>query len=221
MAQKQVIKIIGKKLGMTQLFDATGKSLPCTVIKVAPNVVTQIKSKEGTDGYEAIQLASEEITAKDARTPMKRVTSPRRGLFNKVGISAHRRLHECRLDDSSTYEVGQQVGVEVFTEIAHLDISAVTKGKGCAGVIKAHNFGGGPASHGSGFHRTGGSTGMRSTPGQCLPGTKKPKRLGGKIQTTQNLKVERIDAENGILVVRGAVPGHRGSSLLLSEAVKK
>ncbi len=214
------LKLMGKKKGMTLLFDDNGRAVPVTIIECEPNVVTQIKTVD-TDGYNALQLGFEKIHTKDPRTKERRVGKPRMGHFKKASVEPCRHLHEARLDDVSEYTVGQEITLEAFNEITYLDVSSLSKGKGFQGVIKVHNFCGGPASHGSGFHRSGGSTGMRSTPGIVLSGQKKPKRLGGKMVTIQNSKVFRIDMEKSLLMVVGPIPGATGSVVYLQAAVKK
>lgn len=166
------LKFMGKKRGMTQLFDDKGNVITCTVIEAEPNVVTQVKTVE-TDGYNAIQLGFEKVIVKDPRTIEKRVTKPLRGHFGKASIEPRRHLLESRFDKVDGYAQGQELTVAEFEEIQFVDATAMSKGKGYQGVIKRHHFSGGPASHGSGFHRHAGSTGMRSTPGRVLPGERR------------------------------------------------
>lgn len=213
-------KLMGKKRGMTQLFDEKGNSTPCTVIEVEPNVITQIKTCE-TDGYHAIQFGFEKIITKDPRTIEKRVSKPLRGHFQKNSIAPRRYLSENRLNTTEGFTLGQEIGVDSFTDVKFVDVSAMSKGKGYQGVIKLHNYSGGPASHGSGFHRHAGSTGMRTSPGRGLPGGKKASHMGYDRKTVQNLEVIKIDAPENIIVVKGQVPGPRNGLVYITEAKKK
>ena len=214
------LRMMGKKKGMIKRFDQSGNLVVCTVIVVEPNVITQIKRKE-TDGYNALQIGYEKIETTDPRTVQKRVTKQLLGHFQKGNLSPMRYLKESKLDGVENFSVGQKLDLSLFEDVSHVDVAGVSKGKGFAGVMKRHNFSGGPAAHGSGFHRHAGSTGMRSTPGRCLPGVKKAGRLGGENVTVQNLRVESIDAENHILIVRGAVPGAKEALVSLAPAPKK
>lgn len=214
------LKLMGKKRGMTQRFDDKGNVVTCTVIHAEPNVVTQIKRKE-SDGYNALQLGYEKLITKDSRTIQKRVSNQLLGHFKKANVEPRRYLSESRVDSVEGFEVGQEFNLKIFSDISHIDVSGVSKGKGFQGVIKRHNFGGGPAAHGSGFHRSGGSTGMRSTPGRTLPGTKKPGRMGADFVTVQNLRVVAVDEARNLLIVEGAIPGARGSLVHVAPAKKK
>jgi large subunit ribosomal protein L3 len=214
------LKIMGKKRGMTHRFDDAGNLIVCTVIHAEPNVITQIKKKE-SDGYNALQLGFEKIVTEDPRTIQKRVTKQLLGHFQKAQVEPRRYLAEMRLENVDAYAVGQELGVALFSDIIFVDVSGVSKGKGYQGVIKRHHFSGGPASHGSGFHRHAGSTGMRSTPGRCLPGGKKAGRMGGERVTIQNLRVVGIDEGRHLIIVEGAVPGPRGSIVSVSPSKKK
>lgn len=214
------LKLMGKKRGMTQIFDEAGNVVTCTVIHAEPNIITQIKSKEA-DGYNALQLGFEKIVVNDPRTMDQRVTKPLLGHFRKANIEPRRFLSETRVENLDGYNVGQELNVTLFTEVSHVDVSGVSKGKGFQGVIKRYGFSGGPASHGSGFHRHGGSTGMRTSPGRTLPGIKKAGRMGADHVTVQNLKVIRVDAERHLLLVEGAVPGPVGGLVLFAPARKK
>jgi large subunit ribosomal protein L3 len=208
------LKIIGKKKGMTRLFDEKGNHVVCTVISAEPNIVSQLKRKE-TDGYAAVQLAGIKARGK------KNVSKPLQGHYAKAGVEPYLHALESRVEDVEAFQLGQAVGVEYFNEISHVDVQGVSKGKGYQGVIKRHHFAGGPASHGSGFHRHAGSTGMRSTPGRCLPGVKKAGRMGGEVVTVQNLRVVRVDEARQLIVVEGAVPGPLNAVLFLAKAKKK
>lgn len=216
---QRIPRLMGKKCGMTQIFDESGALIPCTVIWAEPNVVTQIKTKE-TDGYTAIQLAFDEIRVKDSRTVANRCTKQLVGHFAKAQVAPHRHLMEARLNDISEYAVGQKLTLSLFQGISHVDIQGTSKGKGYQGVMKKYNFRGGPASHGSGFHRHAGSTGMRSTPGRCLPGGPRPSHMGDETVTEQNLRIVAIDEANNLLFVEGAVPGAKNSFVVISEAIK-
>lgn len=214
------LKLMGKKRGMTQIFDDVGNIVVGTVIEVEPNVVTQIKSKE-SDGYTAIQTSFEKVKVKDPRTLDKRTTKPLRGHYKKAAVEPRKYLTESRLENVAEYSVGQELTVGLFSDVAFVDATGVSKGKGYQGVMKRHNFAGGPASHGSGFHRHAGSTGMRSTPGRGLPGGKKAGQMGNEQVTVQNLEVVKIVEEDNIIVVKGQVPGARNGLIYLSKAVKK
>ena len=214
------LKLMGKKRGMTQRFDNKGNIVVCTVIHAEPNVITQIKRKE-SDGYDALQLGFDKLVTKDPRTVQKRLSKQLIGHFQKANIEPRRFLAESRIQNTNDYEVGQEVGVSHFAEGAYVDVCGISKGKGFQGVIKRHNFKGGPAAHGSGFHRHGGSTGMRSTPGRCLPGQKKAGRMGGEQVTIQNLRVVGIDEGRNLIIVEGAIPGPRGGLVSVAPATKK
>ncbi len=209
-------KLMGIKQGMTQLFDAKGNRVVCTVIKADKHVISQIKTVE-TDKYNAIQLASGNMNAAKAR----KVAKPQQGHYKKAGIEPRRKMTEIRVEDTAAYTVGQELGVELFQDIPYVDVIGISKGKGYQGVMKRHNFSGGPAAHGSGFHRHAGSTGMRSTPGRCLPGVKKAGRMGGEQVTVENLRIMKIDAERQVIVVEGAIPGSRGGLVYITTAKKK
>lgn len=210
------LKFMGKKLGMARLFDENGNHVVCTVISAEANVISQVKRKE-TDGYEAIQLAA--IQVKPPK--MKNVSKALRGHFAKASIEPRVALVESRVDSAEQYQAGQEMSVAMFAEGDFVDVQGVSKGKGYQGVIKRHHFAGGPASHGSGFHRHGGSTGMRTSPGRCLPGQKKAGRMGGDTVTIQNLKVVKADEEKKVLIVEGAIPGARGGLVYVAKAQKK
>lgn len=215
---RKSLKLMGKKRGMVQLFDDQGNAVPCTVIEAEPNIVTQIKTKE-TDGYTAIQVGFDEVKTKDPRTVANRVSKPLIGHFKKSGVAPRRFLTEIRMDDVAGYELGQALTVELFADIPFVDATAVSKGKGYQGVIKRHNFAGGPAAHGSGFHRHAGSTGMRSSPGRGLPGGKKAGHMGAEKKTVQNLQV--IKVQDNLIVVKGQVPGPINGLVFIASAVKK
>lgn len=214
------LTLMGKKKGMTQIFDKDGNVVTCTLIQVEPNVVTQIKTAD-TDGYSAIQLGFDKVKGKVLHTIEARTKKPQLGLFKKGNIEPRRFLCESRLKSTDGYTVGQEITVEAFEGIDFLDAQGVSKGKGYQGVIKRHGFSGGPASHGSGFHRHAGSTGMRSTPGRGLPGGKKAGQMGRENVTVQNLKVVMINKDENFIVVKGQVPGPNNGLVYLAQAKKK
>ena len=214
------LKLMGKKRGMTQFFDDKGNAIPCTVIEAEPNVVTQVKTKQ-IDGYNAIQLAFSKIVVKDPRTMTKRSSKPLRGHYSKAGVEPRRHLTETRLESSDGYVTGQEISVSQFAEVEFIDACGMSKGKGYQGVMKLRNFAGGPASHGSSFHRHAGSTGMRSTPGRCLPGTPHASHMGYDQVTVQNLRVVAVYPEDNVILLEGAVPGPRNGLVYLTPAVKK
>lgn len=213
-------RLMGKKKGMLQAFSEDGKAIACTVIEFEPNVVVQQKTSEN-DGYEATQLAYGKVVTKDKRTVQKRMNKPQLKQFEKAGVEPRKNLFEVRGESLKDLEIGAEVSIDTFNDVKFVDIQGVTKGKGFQGVIKKYNFSGGPAAHGSGFHRRAGSTGMRSTPGRCLPGSPRPSRMGGVRQTTQNLEIFKIIPEKNVMLVKGAVPGAIGSNVLVFKAVKK
>jgi large subunit ribosomal protein L3 len=214
------LKLMGRKRGMTQLFNEKGQAIVCTVLEVQPNVVVQVKTQD-SDGYSAVQLGFEKVETKDPRTVENRVTKPLRGHFKKAGVEPCSHLLESHVDAPESYSTGQLLGVDQFEGIQFIDVSAKSKGKGYQGVMKRHNFAGGPAAHGSGFHRHAGSTGQRTSPGRCLPGTKMAGHLGDEWTTTQSLKVVAIDPQENVVVVEGAVPGPRNGLVHISSAIKK
>lgn len=210
---------MGKKVGMTTIFDSEGLQVPCTVIEVEPNVVTQLKTQE-KDGYEAVKLSHGEIKGKNLKKIEWKIGKPLFQDYQKKNVTARRQQKESRISCEG-YEVGQAVDISVFENEKHLDIQAVSKGKGYQGLMKLHNFKGGPAAHGSGFHRHAGSTGMRSTPGRCFPGGPRASRMGGRTHTIQSIKVVQVNKEKNLLIVKGSVPGARNGLVYISKAVKK
>lgn len=211
---------MGKKRGMVQLFDNKGNSVVGTVIELQSNVIVQIKKKD-TDGYDAVQIGFEKIEVKDQRTMANRLSKPLRGHYAKASVEPRRYLCETKVDDINQYQVGQELGVALFSDIAYVDATSISKGKGYQGVIKKYNFSGGPASHGSGFHRHAGSTGMRSTPGRCLPGGPRPSHMGLEKVTVQNLEVVMVKPEEQVIIVKGAVPGPVHGLVYIAPSVKK
>jgi large subunit ribosomal protein L3 len=214
------LRLMGKKRGMVQLFDDKGNIVICTVIEAEPNVVTQIKTVE-SDGYNAIQLGFEKRKAKDPRTIAARTKKPLKGHFDKAGVEPRRHLCESRLDNVGDFTLGQEINVSNFADVQFVDAMAISKGKGFQGVIKLHNFSGGPASHGSGFHRHAGSTGMRSTPGRCLPNGPRASHMGYDRKTVQNLEIYKVQTEDNLLIIKGSIPGPKNGLVYLSPAVKK
>jgi len=206
-----MIGLIGKKVGMTQVFDEDGTLTPVTVIAVEPNVVIDQRDEEN-HGYKAVVLGALE------RKP-SRVTKPVAGQF-KDGITPKKHIVEIR-DFSKECAVGDSLGVELFDELRFVDVVGTSKGKGYQGVMKRHNFGGGRATHGSKFHRANGSTGMAAWPSKVIKGTKMPGRMGGVRSTVQNLRIVKIDQEKNIILVKGAVPGSRDSVVIVRQAKKR
>ncbi len=204
--------ILGRKVGMTQVFDNAGNLIPVTVIAVTPNVVLQKKTVE-TDGYEAVQLGF-----MDKRATL--VNKPLTGHTQKAGTTPKRYIKEIRLPEMMGYEVGQEVKCDIFTAGEYVDVTGTSKGKGFAGVIKHYGFRMGPNSHGSKYHRGIGSLGTMD-PARIFKGKKMPGRMGHDTITIQSLSVVRADVENNILLVRGNVPGPRKSLLIIKSAVKK
>jgi large subunit ribosomal protein L3 len=200
--------LIGKKVGMTQSFDAAGNVIPVTVIKAGPCTVIQKKSKE-KDGYTSVQLGL--VEEKGVRRP----TKPQTGHFQRSGLPPTRILREFRASDPATIKEGDQVFVDIFAEGERVHVTGTSKGKGFQGVVKRHGFRGGRASHGSMFHRAPGSIGASSYPSRVLKGTRMGGHMGQTKTTVRNLTVIRTDKENNLLVVKGAVPGAQGSYLLI------
>ena len=213
-------KLVGKKCGMVRVFDTKGCPVACTLIHVESNVVTQLKARS-TDGYDAVQLATFKIETPDARTVEKRVSKPLLGHYKKASVAPCKHLHEMRVEDLSAYTVGQELSLSVFEGVSYVDVTGTSKGKGFQGVMKKYGFKGGPASHGSGFHRHAGSTGMRSSPGRCLPGGPRPSHMGDEQVTVQSIRVISLDFENGLMLVEGAVPGAKNGVVVISNAKKK
>jgi len=207
--------VIGKKIGMSRVFNADGAAVPVTVLEVTPNRVTQVKTDEN-DGYRAVQVTI------GARRP-SRVTKPMAGHYAKASVAAGRGLWEFRLDQGEGAELapGAEIKADIFAAGQMVDVQGTTIGKGFAGVIKRHHFSGGRASHGNSLsHRAPGSIGQRQTPGRVFPGKKMAGQLGNKTRTQQNLMVVRVDADKNLLLVRGAIPGPKGADVVIRPAVK-
>ena len=206
--------LLGKKLGMTQVWDENNKLVPVTVIEIAPNVVTQIRTK-AVDGYNGVQIAAGPIDP-------RKVNKPLAGHFDKAGVTPRRHITELRTADAADYNLGQELTVDgVFAAGTKVDVMGTSKGKGFAGVMKRHNFKGVSSSHGSHRnHRKPGSIGASSTPSRVFKGMRMAGRMGGERVTVLNLKVHAIDADKGLMLVKGAVPGARGRLVFVRNAVK-
>ena len=211
--QQNVTALLGKKLGMTQLWDDNGKVVPVTVLGIAPNVVTQVRT-EAKDGYNAVQVATGQINP-------RKVTQPLRGHFEAAGVTPRRHVSEIRTANAGDYTTGQEITVDVFTVGQKVDVVGTTKGKGTAGVMKRHGFKGVSASHGSHRnHRKPGSIGGASTPSRVFKGLRMAGRMGNERQTTQNLTVTAIDTARNLILVKGAVPGPKGGLVVVKTAAK-
>ncbi len=204
--------IVGKKVGMTQIFTEAGDVVPVTVIEAKPMVVVQKKTVE-TDGYNAIQVGFGEIKEKN-------INQPKKGHYAKAGVAYKRVLKEFALEDVEAFELGQEISVAVFTAGDHIDATGISKGKGFSGTIKRHNQSRGPMSHGSHYHRAPGSMGSSSSPSRVFKGKKLPGQMGHVKVTVQNLEIVQVDEENNMLLVKGAVPGPKGGMLTLKATVK-
>lgn len=206
--------ILGTKLGMTQVWDENNKVVPVTVVQAGPCVVTQVRTPV-TDGYSAVQIA---FGAIDPR----KVTKPLAGHFAKAGVTPRRHVVEIRTEDASEYTLGQEIGADLFEVGQVIDVVGTTKGKGFAGVMKRHGFSGLRASHGvERKHRSPGSIGGCATPGRVFRGMKMAGRMGGDRQTTQNLRVEGVDAQQGLILIKGAVPGPKGGLVFVRTASRE
>ena len=213
MSENEIKGILGTKLGMTQVFDEENRVVPVTVVEAGPCVVTQVRTKD-VDGYDAVQIAYGEIDPRKANKPQA-------GHFKKAGVTPRRHTVEIRTPDASSYEVGQEVGVDVFGDIEYVDVTGTSKGKGFAGAMKRHGFAGQGASHGNqAAHRRVGGIGACATPARVFKGKRMAGRMGNDRVTTQNLKIQKIDADSNLLLIKGAVPGVRGGLLVVKTAVK-
>jgi large subunit ribosomal protein L3 len=211
--ERNVKGLLGTKLGMTQLWDENNRVVPVTVVAATTNVVTQIRKPE-VDGYNAIQVGFGEIEA-------RKVNKPDAGQFEKAGVTPRRHLVEIRTADATSYTVGQELAADLFAAGEEIDVTGTSKGKGFAGVMKRHGFHGVSASHGAHRnHRKPGSIGACATPGRVFKGTRMAGRMGNDTVTTQNLTVHAVDADKGLILIKGAVPGPRGGLVVLRTAAK-
>ena len=204
--------LIGKKLGMTQIFDENGVVIPVTVIEAGPCVVAQVKTIEN-DGYEAVQLGFGEIKEKKVNKPVK-------GHFAKANVPVKKHLREFRLDSIEGIKVGDELKADIFAAGEKIDVQGTSKGKGFQGVIKRHGQHRGPMGHGSMYHRRPGSMGATSTPGRVFKGKKLPGHMGHVTVTIQNLDIVRVDMDKNVILVKGSVPGAKGSILKIKSAIK-
>jgi len=205
--------ILGKKIGMTQVFDENGIVIPVTVIQAGPCAVVQKKTVEN-DGYTAIKLGFEDV-------PEKKLNKPELGLFKKINVTPRKYLREFRTEDVDKFEVGQQINVaDMFTSGDRIDVTGISKGKGFQGVMKRFGSSRGPESHGSKYHRRVGTMGAGTNPGRVFKGKKLPGHMGMERVTVQNLDVVRVDGERNLMLVKGAVPGPKGGLVIVRETVK-
>lgn len=204
--------ILATKVGMTQIFNDDGVLVPVTVLQAGPCTVTQVKTEEN-DGYAAVQVGFGEIRE-------KLVNKPEKGHFDKAGVAVKRHVKEFRFENAADYTVGQEIKADIFAVGDHIDATAVSKGKGYQGAIKRHGQSRGPMTHGSKYHRHAGSNGAASDPSRVFKGKKMPGQMGHEQVTVQNLEVVRVDTENNLLLVKGAVPGPKKSLVTIKETVK-
>ncbi len=210
---RPVKALLGRKLGMTQVWDENGNVVPLTVVQVGKNVVTQVRTEEN-DGYSAVQIGFEDIDP-------RRVTKPLLGHFEEAGVSPKRHLAEFRTSDAEDFVLGTEMDAATFEVGQKVDVSGNTKGKGFAGVMKRHGFAGGPASHGAHkIHRKPGSIGACATPGRIFKGQRMAGRMGNNKRTVQNLVVQGVDTERGLLLIKGAIPGPRKAVVMVRTAAK-
>ena len=205
--------IIGKKVGMTQIFDEKGNVIPVTVIEAGPCVVAQVKTVE-TDGYSAVQLGFGDVKE-------KKMNKPEKGHFAKANVANKKHLREFKLDDAQNLKVGDEIKADVFVAGDKIDVQGITKGKGFQGVIKRHGQSRGPMGHGSMYHRRPGSMGSTSTPGRVFKGKKLPGHMGVATVTIQNLKNVKIKMDKNVILVKGSVPGNKGAILKIKSAAKR
>lgn len=204
--------LVGKKIGMTQIFDEEGTVTPVSVIEVEPNVVVQKKTIE-TDGYNAVQVATGVVKA-------KKLNKPEKGHFDKSGVEYRRHVSEFRTDDVNNYNIGDEIKVDVFEVAEHVDVTGTSKGKGTQGVIKRHNFGRGRETHGSKFHRMPGGMGAASYPGRVWKNHRMAGKMGNEKVTVQNLEIVRIDTDKNLILVKGAIPGNKKGTVKIKSSVK-
>ena len=213
MSETEIKGLLGKKLGMTQIFDENNHVVPVTVVEAGPCVITQIRTQD-TDGYTAIQIAYGDIDP-------RKVKKPQAGHFNKAGVTPRRHVAEIRMDDVSGYELGQEITANIFDGITFVDVTGITKGKGFAGGMKRHGFAGQGAGHGNqASHRRVGGIGACATPCRVYKGKRLAGRMGQDRVTTQNLKIQKIDADANLILIKGAIPGNRGGIVTVKTAVK-
>lgn len=205
--------LIGKKVGMTQIFGEKGEVIPVTLIEAGPCVVLQKKASK-QEGYDAVQLGYEDIKE-------KKLTKSLKAKFSKIKVEPKRYIREFRVNNPDDYEVGQELKVDIFEEGSFIDVCGTSKGKGFAGVIKRWGFKGGPASHGSRFHRAPGSVGASASPSRVFKGQKLPGHMGNKKVTIQSLEIVKLDKEKNLLVIKGAVPGASRGIVIIEKAKKK
>lgn len=204
--------LVGKKIGMTQIFDEEGTVTPVSVIEVEPNVVVQKKTIE-TDGYNAVQVATGMVKA-------KKLNKPEKGHFDKLGIEYRGHVSEFRTDDVDSFNIGDEIKVDIFEVSEHVDVVGTSKGKGTQGVIRRHNFGRGRETHGSKFHRMPGGMGAASYPGRVWKNHRMAGKMGNERVTVQNLEIVRIDADKNLILVKGAIPGNKKSMVKVKSSVK-
>lgn len=204
--------IVGKKIGMSQIFNEDGKVIPVTVVEAGPCPVVQKKTVE-KDGYEAIQVAFGTINSKNVNKPVA-------GHYKKAGVEPKRILKEFKFDNCASYEIGAEIKADIFAVGDKVDISGTSKGKGFSGTIKRHNFHIGPMAHGSGYHRGVGSMGSCSSPSRVFKNKKMPGQYGNTKCTVQNLQIVKVDAERNILLVKGAIPGAKGGLVIVKQSCK-
>lgn len=206
--------VYGIKAGMTRIFDANGNHIPVTVVKLIPNVISQVKTKE-KDGYSAYQVAFHE-----KRESL--LTEPVKGQLKKAGIAQHlSHFAEIKADNASADSLGKELGLDAFKAETFVDVTGVSKGKGFQGVMKRYNFQGGPAAHGSHFHRRPGSIGCRATPARVFPEKKMPGQMGNENVTVQNVQVVEVNTQEGYMLIKGSVPGGKNGFIRIATAVKK
>ena len=204
--------ILATKVGMTQIFNEDGMLIPVTVLQAGPCVVTQVKTEEN-DGYASVQVGYGDIRE-------KLVNKPEKGHFDKAGVAVKRFVKEFRFENAAEYTVGQEIKADIFAAGEKVDATAISKGKGFQGAIKRHGQSRGPMAHGSKFHRHAGSNGAASDPSKVFKGKKMPGQMGNKKVTIQNLEIVKVDAENNLLLIKGAVPGPKKSLVTIKETVK-
>lgn len=207
-----VKEIYGKKIGMTQIFDENGIAIPVTAIEAKPNVVVQKKVAD-KEGYDAVVVAFGEMKEKNANKPQK-------GIFAKAGVPVMKHLKEIKVENVSEYEIGNEITVSTFEANDKIDVQGVSKGKGFAGVIKRHGAHRGPMGHGSMYHRRTGSLGAGTNPGRVFKGKIMPGHMGTEISTVSNLTIVKVDADKNVILVKGSVPGAKGSTVRVRAAVK-